>query len=63
MDIALRIGLTRDTRLIKAFLRKIKGQLRPLPYKQWQRVGTDGFFSFEAERRGASRAVATDYYS
>jgi tRNA (mo5U34)-methyltransferase len=23
----------------------------------------DGFFSFEAERRGASRVVATDYYS
>src|SRR3954462_4571504 len=23
----------------------------------------DGFFSFEAERRGASRVLATDYYS
>ena len=23
----------------------------------------DGFFSFEAERRGAARVVATDYYS
>src|SRR5213596_771241 len=23
----------------------------------------DGFFSFEAERRGASRVVATDYYA
>src|SRR4029450_11102682 len=28
-----------------------------------ERGAGDGFFSFEAERRGASRVVATDHYS
>lgn len=35
---ALRVGFTRDSRLIERFLQTVKQHLRPLPYGQWHRV-------------------------
>lgn len=45
-------------------IRLARLDLPPLAGKTVLDVGAwDGFFSFEAERRGASRVVASDYYS
>jgi metallo-beta-lactamase family protein len=35
LENALKIGFTRDTKLISSFLRKVKGLLMPLPYGKW----------------------------
>lgn len=41
LDDALKIGFTRNERLIKKFLQQIQKQLRPLPYKKWQTIFDD----------------------
>lgn len=38
LEDAVKIGFTRDERLIKRFLRQINSQIVPLPYKQWHEV-------------------------
>jgi metallo-beta-lactamase family protein len=38
LEDALKIGFTRNQRLIQRFLQQIKQQLKPLPYKTWQTV-------------------------
>jgi len=38
LEDALRVGVTRDKRLIETFLRQLTTRLRPLPYRQWQEV-------------------------
>ncbi|WP_406828077.1 MBL fold metallo-hydrolase RNA specificity domain-containing protein [Microbulbifer sp. ARAS458-1] len=38
LEDALKIGVTRNKDLIEKFLGRIKAQLRPLPYNQWQPV-------------------------
>jgi len=35
LEDALKIGFTRNQRLIEQFLAQIQKQLRPLPYKKW----------------------------
>ncbi len=42
LEDALKIGFTRNPRLIKKFLSKINSLLKPLPYKQWATVCSDG---------------------
>lgn len=41
LEDALKIGFTRNTRLIEQFLAQIQKQLRPLPYKKWVTVIDD----------------------
>ncbi|KAA1174718.1 MBL fold metallo-hydrolase [Marinobacter salinexigens] len=41
LEDALKIGFTRDRRLIEKFLDLIRSRLVPLPYNQWQRVFSD----------------------
>ncbi|QIZ76398.1 MBL fold metallo-hydrolase [Ferrimonas lipolytica] len=36
LEDALKVGVTRNSRLINAVITKLKRQLQPLPYKQWQ---------------------------
>jgi len=36
---ALKIGFTRNQRLIERFLAQIEKQIRPLDYKKWQKIG------------------------
>ncbi len=38
---ALKVGFTRDSKLIQQFLRSVGSLLRPLPYQQWQKVYSD----------------------
>jgi metallo-beta-lactamase family protein len=38
LEDAIRLGITRQQPLIDQLLRKIKKQLRPLPYGQWQQI-------------------------
>jgi len=38
---ALKIGFTRNRRMISEFLSKVEGLLRPMPYDQWEQVGDD----------------------
>lgn len=42
MEDALKIGFTRDQRIINNFLKKIQRMLRPVPYKQWQSIELEG---------------------
>ncbi len=35
---ALKVGVTRNRRLIASFLKQIRGQLVPLPYKRWRKI-------------------------
>ena len=65
LEDALKIGFTRNQQLIERFLKQIKQQIQPLPYKQWQDIGTDLTFppsgrgmtpeSEEIEERGKSK--------
>ncbi|MGH1373394.1 MAG: MBL fold metallo-hydrolase RNA specificity domain-containing protein [Cellvibrionaceae bacterium] len=41
LEDALKIGVTRDKKLIEQFLTLIKTRLRPLPYRRWQKVIDD----------------------
>lgn len=41
LEDALKVGVTRDSRLIGQFLRQIKQQLIALPYKQWHSIADD----------------------
>lgn len=41
LEDALKIGFTRDERLIERFLEQIERQLHPLPYKTWQVIVDD----------------------
>jgi len=43
LEDALKIGFTRNARLIKQFLEQIKSQIVALQYKQWMSVTEDGF--------------------
>jgi len=38
LEDALKIGFTRNERLIQQFLKQIRQQIHPLPYKQWQAI-------------------------
>ena len=38
LEDALKIGFTRNGRLIERFLKQIEQQLKPLPYKKWQQI-------------------------
>ena len=38
LEDALKIGFTRNQRLIDRFLKQIKQQIHPLPYKQWHEI-------------------------
>lgn len=40
LEDALKIGFTRNRRLINQFLAKITKQIRPLDYKKWEVVGS-----------------------
>jgi len=39
LEDALKIGFTRNERLIQKFLKQIQQQIYPLPYKKWQDIG------------------------
>jgi len=39
LEDALKIGFTRNRRLIERFLVQIEKQIRPLDYKKWQKIG------------------------
>jgi len=38
LEDALKIGFTRNERLIQKFLKQIQQQIYPLPYKKWQHI-------------------------
>jgi len=51
LEDALKIGVTRDKKLIDTFLRYIHQQLRPLPYGKWQTL-IDGELAIRLQRAG-----------
>lgn len=58
---ALKIGFTRDTRLISRFLKKIQSQLIPLPYGQWHSLASDDTCKLRLKLQRAGHILGSAY--
>lgn len=61
LEDAVKIGFTKDKALIEKFLKYIKRQLRPLPYKSWQRVTEEGGNSIDVKLKPAGHILGSAY--
>lgn len=64
LEDALKIGFTRNKRLIEQFLSQIQKQLRPLPYKKWVTVidgGNDSDLSLKVKLSPAGHILGSAY--
>ena len=64
LEDALKIGFTRNKRLIDQFLKQIQKQLRPLPYKKWHTIienDRDSNFSLNVKLSPAGHILGSAY--
>ena len=61
LEDALKIGFTRNQRLIQPFLKQIRVQLHPLPYKQWQLIGKSGKDQLRIKLKEAGHILGSAY--
>jgi metallo-beta-lactamase family protein len=61
LEDALKIGFTRNQRLIGQFLKQIKQQIQPLPYKQWQKVGSESGTQLRIKLQEAGHILGSAY--
>jgi metallo-beta-lactamase family protein len=61
LEDAVKIGFTKDKRLIEKFLKYLKQQLRPLPYKKWSRVVEAGGETIDIKLKPAGHILGSAY--
>ena len=61
LEDAVKIGFTKDRGLIEKFLKYIRQQLRPLPYKIWQRVFESGGERIDIKLKPAGHILGSAY--
>ena len=58
---ALKIGFTRDARLIERFLEEVESRLRPLPYGEWQTVIDNAHHRLRIKLKRAGHILGSAY--
>ncbi|WP_051234102.1 MBL fold metallo-hydrolase RNA specificity domain-containing protein [Halomonas halocynthiae] len=58
---ALKIGFTRDTRLIERFLQVVRSRLRPVPYGQWHTVIDNASHRLRIKLKRAGHILGSAY--
>ncbi len=61
LEDALKIGFTRNRQLIDRFLKRIEGQIVPLPYGRWHRVSTEGSAALSIKLKPAGHILGSAY--
>ncbi|GAA5316967.1 MAG: MBL fold metallo-hydrolase [Candidatus Pelagadaptatus aseana] len=61
LEDAVKIGFTKDKRLIERFLKYLKQQLRPLPYKKWTRIVEGGSEDIDIKLKPAGHILGSAY--
>lgn len=61
MEDALAVGVTHDRALIARMIERMQSQLRPLPWRRWQRIDTGGGVELEIRLQRAGHILGSVY--
>jgi metallo-beta-lactamase family protein len=61
LEDAVKIGFTKDKRLIEKFLQYLNQQLHPVPYKKWQRIYQQGSEFIDIKLKPAGHILGSAY--
>jgi len=61
LEDAVKVGFTRDSRLIESFLKRLQKLIVPLPYGRWQPIETDAAASLDIKLQPAGHILGSAY--
>mgnify|MGYP000625110386 CR=1 FL=1 len=61
LEDAVKVGFTRDSRLVERFLKRLKEMIVPLPYGRWQRVETGAAGRLDIKLKPAGHILGSAY--
>ncbi len=61
LEDAVKIGFTRDRRLVETFLQRLQDLLIPLPYRQWQRIDSGSDVRLDIKLQPAGHILGSSF--
>ncbi|APG26457.1 MBL fold hydrolase [Syntrophotalea acetylenivorans] len=61
LEDAVKVGFTRDSRLVERFLKRLQKMIVPLPYGRWQKIETDSDVRLDIKLQPAGHILGSVY--
>ena len=61
LEDAVKVGFTRDSRLVESFLKRLQEMIVPLPYGHWQKIGTGSDIRLDIKLQPAGHILGSAY--